>query len=141
MDKAAYAEYLKVSLGIEDFLRPQSYVSPSSFTVYYNSQARLGFFSSTPLLPEDMQLFEKMIGAMGLKLEEVGLFVAPVAEGPSTCLVRVGLEENMMAPTLGSWIEGEGYKAFTSHSLKSLREHPELKKSSWEHLKKIRTAI
>jgi hypothetical protein len=139
MEKAAYWQYLKNSLELEDFILPEKTVA----THLYNAGGELGFFLEEPgWSEEERTLFEKMIGAMGLSLDRVGLFFAKEADDSSLiCKTRVVFSNDPLATSLGTWQESQGLRIFTTHSLKNLIENPLLKKSTWEHLKIVRDTL
>jgi hypothetical protein len=138
VDRTAYWQYLKNSLDIDDFMLPP--LEPKADL--YNVQAELGFFTAGALTGEEKALFEKMIAAMGLSLERVGLFLSKAAADSSIpSRVRVAFSDDEQAPGMGTWQEVKGARIFTTHSLKNLLRNPALKKSAWEHLKTVRAAL
>lgn len=147
MEKTAYWQYLKTSLDIDDFMLPASSPAPSAASVQqmglYNSSAALTFFVATDHLSiEEKTLFEKMIMAMGLSLEQVGLFLSTtVVDNGIPSRIRVIFSDDTSAPTMGQWQDVQGLRIFTTHSLKNLLQNPGLKKSAWEHLKAVRAAL
>jgi len=140
MEKAAYWQYLKNSLEIDDFLLPPR--APTA--ALYNAAGELGFFlpRESSISGEERALFERMVGAMGLALEKVGLFLglSSAASDPA-CRLRVVFADDDRSPHIGRWQEGNGFRVFTTHSLKNLLAKPELKRATWDHLKTVRDSL
>jgi len=135
VDKKSYWQYLKDSLGVDNFIIPPREFSGKGC---YNCDAPLGFFMSGEATDDESKLFLKMIAAIGLSTNDIGLFMNwPVSDMAPPCRVRVVFEDNEASHMMGTWQNILGLQIFTTYSLSLLLEKPELKKKSWEHLKTI----
>ncbi len=138
MLKADYAYYLKTSLEVDEFLRPQVLTPPQPV-----AKVLVGFYVAEDLSPEALGLFEKMVAAIGLTSDQIKLWNLSELNNPLfQCQWGVVFTKDLLAPQMGQWQQSTHPQAWlTTYSPSVLLQHPEFKKSAWEHLKLLKAKI
>lgn len=136
LDYQSFLNYLNQSLGVEDVLLPVTVAEAPAPAIYYNPEARIAFFTEDQTVTTDeRQLFEKIVQAMGLGLQQVALYTGASPEltvGPSQIRIHLVNEG-----PVGAWLDIAAARILRTHSLKNLIASPDLKKAAWFHLKQV----
>lgn len=127
-----YYQFLKESLGIDSFIRPQGTIVASDVQTTVPATPLAFWIPDGRLSGEAEELLKKMTQAMGQSLEQVPLSLNN--EPPAAERVVLFSKES---ENFGQW---KG-RTMVTHSPESLVRDPSLKKAAWIHLQTVMAAI